>query len=355
MSGGRRPAFPTARVVFLVLDGLPASDVSAELTPNLVALAAEAGHAPGRARGLLPAATYPNHATFATGAVPSEHGLVANWLPVEGTIRRADDVGPRVRTLFDACAAAGVRSALVAGDQCLVGVMGGGKAATHWPPDGHPPPGAALDAHGYLTDDETRPHLLEALAGEAPLVLAQLNGPDTAGHVHGPGAPETRDAARVADAAVGEMRAELGSAWRDTVLVVVSDHAMEPVTNPDPIELHRHAPDGLVCIPGGSAAVVHGRDPEAGAWIGAVPGVDGHQPLTDTARIVNASPGRYFGFADLVPFEPGTHGGPRTLDQVAVVGGGHPAARALAADVARGDWHATHWAPALAELIGVPW
>jgi len=340
--------------VFLVLDGLPAADVSLELTPNLVALAAETGQVPGRARGVLPAATYPNHATFSTGAVPADHGIVANWLPVDGAIRRADDVGPKVPTIFDACAAAGVETAFVAGDQCLVRVMHGDKAAAHWPPEGQVPDGAALDAHGYLTDRDARTHLLDALAGRARLVVAQLNGTDTAGHVYGPGSPGARDATRAADAAVGEARAELAPAWRDTVFVVVSDHAMEPVTNPEPIELHRHAPDGLICLPEGSAAVVHGNDPEEGAWLSAVPGVAGHQSLAETVRVANASPGRYFGFADFMRFEPGTHGGPRTLEQLAVVGGGHPAAHALAADVAGGDWDATRWAPVLADLVGAP-
>ena len=47
-------------------------------------------------------------------------------------------------------AAADRRSALVVGDQELVGVMGGRAASDHWPLDGVVPEGAVLDAHGYL-------------------------------------------------------------------------------------------------------------------------------------------------------------------------------------------------------------
>ena len=91
----------------------------------LTALRAAAGVHPGRARAVMTAATYPNHATFATGdgsaRARDRHQLRAA-APVGFT--PAWELGPAVPTLFDACRAAGRSSAAVVGDQCLIGVMG---------------------------------------------------------------------------------------------------------------------------------------------------------------------------------------------------------------------------------------
>ena len=62
------------KVVFTVLDALPARHVGTQHTPVLTALAQEVGVAPGRARAVMTAATYPNHATFATGDGPASTG-----------------------------------------------------------------------------------------------------------------------------------------------------------------------------------------------------------------------------------------------------------------------------------------
>src|SRR6476619_4552439 len=91
------------KVVLLVLDAQPHRHVSAEVTPVLAGLVAEGGAAPSGGRAVLTSATYPNHASFATGTDAVGHGLYANHVVRDGRVRRAYDVGPSAPTLFDAC------------------------------------------------------------------------------------------------------------------------------------------------------------------------------------------------------------------------------------------------------------
>ena len=59
-----------------------------------------------------------------------------------------------------------------------------------------------------------------------------------------------------------------------------------------------------------------------------------------------------FGFTG-TPTRLGTHGGPRTRAQVAVVTGGHPVVESLARTVAATPVAAADWAPTIASLLGV--
>jgi len=111
-----------ARVVFVIVDALAHRHVNESTTPTLHALAQEGGSALGRA--VMTSATYPNHATFATGALPLDHGVVANWIVHEGRARPSYDIGPATPTIFDACRTAGRSSAAVLGDQNLIAIMG---------------------------------------------------------------------------------------------------------------------------------------------------------------------------------------------------------------------------------------
>ncbi len=95
----------------------------------------------------------------------------------------------------------------------------------------------------------------------------------------------------------------------------------------------------------------------ARAWLTSVEGVEGTAPFhaADTdleCCLVWSEPGRVFGFAEM-PTELGTHGGPRTRTQVAVVTGGHPLVEPLAGAVATTRVGAADWAPTIATLLGV--
>ncbi len=347
------------KVVFTVLDSLPARHVGTQHTPVLTALAQEAGVSPGRALAVMTAATYPNHATFATGTGPREHGIATNYVPRTGGFTPAWEIGPAVPTLFDACRAAGRSTAAVVGDQCLIGVMGARTADSHWPPNGEIPVDARRDAHDYIDDVDTVVELLAAVDARPDLVVSQLNAPDTAAHVHGPDSDAAFAAYHETDARLATVRDHLD--WNDTVWIVVSDHDQETVVNREPIDLRpafAHRGVDLFALPEGSATVVCG-DGAIGAaqWLPAVEGVEGTAPfhLADPdleACLAWCVPGRTFGFTEL-PTEPGTHGGPRTRTQVAVVTGGHPLAARVARTAASRPVSAADWAPTIATLLGL--
>ncbi|MEY2451562.1 MAG: hypothetical protein QOD92_1136 [Acidimicrobiaceae bacterium] len=346
-----------ARVVFLIIDALPPRHVTPKLMPALSALGDEGGSSVGRA--VMTSATYPNHATFATGVDPLVHGLVANWIVAGGQPRPAQDVGPSVATIFDACRGAGRSSAAIVGDQHLIQVMGAHTADEHWPPDGVLPDDVVRDGHGYAADHEVLPRLLRVLDGDRPdLVVGHLNEPDTAAHVYGPDSEGAFESYRAADASIASIVEALRPTWSDTVLIVVSDHDQEEVDQE--IALHRAAATAglpLLCLPEGTAAIVWGEDETNGAWLDRIEGVAGHRQLWPEARLVWSEP-RY-SFRPPAPFRQevadlGAHGGVRTRAQVAVVAGGDQHAIALAGSLnERPQIEATEWAPTVAELLNI--
>jgi hypothetical protein len=340
------------RVAFVVLDGLPAEVAGPEVTPVLHQWCRASGTSTRSVPAVLPASTYPNHATFVTGVAPPLHGIVGNYVRQKrGPLRPASDVGPRVPTIFDAVAAAGRTSVVVVGDQDLVGVMGARAADAHWPPDGVVPSGVPLDAHGYIDDDATQPHLLDALAGAADLVVGQLNAPDTAGHVLGPDG--ARDVYRATDARLTEVRAAIEARADDTVTIVVSDHSMEPVIDPRPVDLTDALEgNGLSWFPEGSAALVYGAHRDVAGALAGVEGVAGVRQLAPELHVVWGAPGRWLCFAG-IDGEAGMHGSPRTATQLAAVVGTPGVVRELDARVASPWFDATSWYGALRSLLEV--
>jgi len=347
-----------ARVVFVIIDALAHRHVNATTTPTLHGLASEGGSALGRA--VMTSATYPNHATFATGALPLEHGVVANWIVHEGRAGPSYDIGPATPTIFDACRAAGRSSVAVVGDQHLVAIMGATRADRHWPPNGVLTDDIARDGHGYAANDEVLPRILDVIDGDRPdLFVAHINEPDTEAHIHGPDSADAIASYRAADDCLAAIVEALRPTWDDTVLMVVSDHDQEEVDD-NPIDLYEPVAAAglpLIPIPEGSAAIVWGEDESNGAWLDAIDGVTGHRELAAGIRLVACTPRRWFsppaGFMS-GPADRGTHGGERTRAQVAVVAGGHPGASALARTLnERGSIDATEWAPAMAQALGV--
>jgi arylsulfatase A-like enzyme len=341
------------RVLFIVIDGLSPRHVTDRGMPALAARAREGGWCPAGGIGVLPTLTYPNHATFVTGVPPSRHGIVANEIPTpEGSIP-AWDLGPSTPTLFDVMRAADRPCAAVFGDNHLVGVTGAIGATFLWP-DGAFADGVALDVLGYARDTETAARVIEAVNGDAELVVAQLNEPDTAAHIFGPDSPEALALYGRSDAHLGTIIESLRVQWDDWVAIVVSDHSQEAVTEPVPVDLHvaaaeRHL-DGQV-TDDGAVAVVSGQMARHPRWMSAVPGVEGIRRLSDEAVLVWAQPGRWFSPV-MLPVR-GVHGSPRTAAQVAVVTGGHPGAKRVGAEIARRRPTAAGWAPTIAGLLGV--
>ena len=210
-------------------------------------------------------------------------------------------------------------------DQDLIGVMGARSADEHWPPDGVVPEGAPVDAHGYLDDDATMPHLLDALARDAELVVGHLNAPDTAGHVLGPDG--ARDVYRATDARLAAIREVLEARDDPTITIIVSDHSMEPVVERRPVDLSDALEgSGLTWFPEGSAAMVYGEHEDLGRLLTDVEGIDGVRQLAPDLHVVWGEQGRWLCFAG-IDGEAGMHGSPRTASQLAAVVGTHPAVR----------------------------
>jgi hypothetical protein len=118
----------------VVIDAMPHRHVGPASTPNLWRQAADGGRAPMGALSLPVSVTYSNHAAFVTGVDPVVTGVHGNhtwnadaWMP-------SPKSGPGATTLFERVGAAGGRSAIVAGDQKLIGQMGGSRADEVWPP-----------------------------------------------------------------------------------------------------------------------------------------------------------------------------------------------------------------------------
>lgn len=332
-----------------VIDGLPHRHVTPDVTPRLWGLACEGGRAERGGLAVMAAATYPNHRSFATGLGPSGHGVLVN----------ADRHAPtEVPTLFSMCRRAGVSIEAVLGDHELVGVMGAADADHHWPPQGVLPEGTPVDEYGYPTDGIVLEHLLEALERDPEVLVVQLNDPDTAAHLHGPDAPAAHDRFRATDAALGRLVDALRPAWDDTIVMVVSDHDQETVTEPEPIDLAADAEAAGVRVEvhdEGSAALVHGG-PEVGRWLAHHPDVEGRTALRHRdgeAWLAWSPPGRWFGRREWAGALRGVHGSPRTQTQVAVVGGGHPAVVAMAASLRTSVPHVSDWAPTIAALVGL--
>ena len=269
------------KVLFLVFDGLSPRHVDEEVMPVLASLARDGGWCRPGAVGVLPSSTYPNHATFVTGVAPTVHGLVANEIPGDDGPVPSWKLGPRVPTLFDAMSAAGRSSAAVFGDHHLVGATGADRAAFCWPRGEHTGT-VARDILGYAKDRETAPVVVDACRQGAELVFAQFNQPDTAAHLFGPDSMEALAQYGRSDSHLGAVVEPLRDEWGEWVVIIVSDHSQETVTEPEPIDLHgpahRLGLEGLV-LDDGAAAVAGGplaRDTE---WMSVIPGVESTQRI----------------------------------------------------------------------------
>ncbi len=266
------------RVLLLVLDGVSPRHVNDDAMPVLTSLARTGGWRPEGGLGVMPTSTYPNHATFVTGVAPDGHGIVANKVPTPDGPVPSWELGPSSPTIFDAMCAAGRRSAAVFGDHHLVGVTGARAADSVWPDDGFAD-GVDLDVLGYAKDRETTARVLEAVGGDAELVVAQLNEPDTDAHIFGPDSPEALRRYGRTDALLGSLTEALRREWSSWVVIVVSDHSQEAVVEPEPIDLRAAAGrlglDGLV-IDDGAVAVASGEMARDDGWMTDVPGVEGH-------------------------------------------------------------------------------
>ncbi len=356
------------RIVLVVIDALPHRHVGHDTTPHLWSVAERGAIAPTGGCSTPVSVTYANHAALITGAPPSQTWVHGNhtwdgvaWSP-------APKLGPRARTLFDDVAAMGGTSAFVAGDHKLVHQMGATNATHHWPPDGRIPDDAPRCIYRYAADEAVLDAATELVAHQPlpDLAVIHLNEPDTAAHHFGPDSADALGRYRATDAVFGEFLELLRPRWDDTVLIVVSDHDQEEIT--DQIEASGGRAgvelaakfadfDGVAVAHEGTGALIH-VDPRADsaavqAAALALDGVEGVDLLDHDGpgRVLLAwtEPGRSFG---TMPVDlRGQHGSPRCRTQVAVVGGGHAAAGDLGQRVVDAPPSVLDWAPAIRSLL----
>ena len=334
------------RVVLIVID--------ATRTPNIWRQVQTGGRAPEGGVSLPMSVTYANHAAFVTGVDPSISGVYGNhaWIDGEGWVK-APKAGPRATTLFDRVKAAGGRSVIVVGDHKLIGQMGGASADESWPPNGWIPEGTARCEFGYPADAA----VVEAarqIGLDADFVVLHLNQPDTTSHLYGPDSPEALAQYAATDAAYGELIGLLDDGWDHTVVITLSDHDQETVTDHTSVPVvEALAPFGELSVVGeGTAALIHGSldDVSLGFALG-VPGVGGVERLSDDVWMVWTVPGRVFD-ESAIPLG-GQHGSPRCRTQLAVVSGGHDRVPELCEWVSRSRPSALDWAPMIADLLGL--
>ena len=352
-----------ARVVLLGVDGCPIHLVSPDVTPTLWRLREAA---PGQSGALsldgrtpLPSSTYPCFGTLLTGCLPERHRVRTTAFRPDAVPGWAGEARVAVPTVFDACRAAGLRSAAVSGDHLLLSVLNAGAADSTWPPGGAVPPGVTCDAHGYVTNEGLRSHVLAAASDpEIDFLFGQINEGDTLGHDLGPDDPSTRACYAGADRLIGDILDARRSSWDETLVVIVSDHGMEPRTTRPPIDLLKTpsvAPLVADALGDGGSALVRLRDGvaahDAGRALEAVPGVSGWAGADDGLIIAAAQPGWIFAAPRLRAR--GYHGGPATARTFAAVTGGHPAATAVARTLTNYAPHLADWAPTIAYALGI--
>jgi hypothetical protein len=324
-------------ILLIVIDGLGARSVTPEVMPTLTRWADGGMVRPKGATSVMCSSTYPNFASIITGRLPVEHGILTNQVVIDGVAKPASDIGARTGTFLDqGCE-------VVVGDQHLIGVMAAQTAGRHWPPDGLIPGGVELDLFGYVADGEIATRVLEALDRRPELIFAQLNGPDTVAHVHGPDSEEAIESYRALDSSLGLIG--LGIRWDRDLVLVTSDHDQETVDPSRRIDLHGVARDrglDVTIVDEGTAAMVTGPDAVRPTWIEGIQGIAGWDQVATGIVLVFSIPGWWFADPD-VPDLRGGHGGPRTRATVAVAAGSESLLSPIASQISSARLGAEGW------------
>lgn len=217
------------------IDGFRPDYLTRGVTPVLSRLATEGVAA--SMRPSFPTKTFPNHWAIITGDRPDRSGIVANNMedesrPKDKFTMASDDPywWNEAEPIWVTAEKAGVRTAT----QFWPGsnVAWGGTRAADWP---------------YAISGGTRPHdwaqyneaitpaqridgvidLLRRPAASRPHFLTlYFEAVDTAGHMHGPDAPQTMAAVADVDAYIGALLAKLTALGQPANLVILSDHGM---------------------------------------------------------------------------------------------------------------------------------
>ncbi len=211
-------------VILISIDGFRPDYLNRGVAPVLSRLAAQGAR--GVMRPSFPSKTFPNHYTLVTGLRPDRHGVVENAMEdpaIPGVVFKMSNAeAVRDRRWWDQ------------GEPIWVTAERAGipTATMFWPGSEAPIRGVrptysrAFDQ--TLASDARVDQLLAWL--DAPVrpgfATLYLDIVDTAGHQHGPEAPELNAAVAIADAAMDRLVAGLKARGIAANLVVVADHGM---------------------------------------------------------------------------------------------------------------------------------
>jgi len=261
-------------VILLSFDGVRHDYLARDALPAFERMAREGARAEALVP-VFPSTTFPNHVALATGTYADRHGIVANKF-FDAKLGNFD-YGNDARFLeAEPLWAAAERQGVPAAVFFWVG------SETDWHGVGARYRKAPFD--GLLGDPKKVAQILAWLdlpEAERPgLVMAWWHGADQAGHAHGPEASDTREALRAQDRVLAMLLAGLDAreAWRETTLLIVSDHGMTTYTKTvDVGELLAEAGVRARVIHSMATAQVHLKQPEQAARVvsvlRAVPGL----------------------------------------------------------------------------------
>ncbi len=236
-------------VILVSIDGFRPDYLDRGATPTLSRLAREGVR--GSMRPGFPSVTFPNHYALVTGKSPDHNGIVHN--------RMEDAARPGVTFSMAPAVASDDYWWSDATPLWVSAERQGVRTATMFWPGSDYALGGVRPSKWRLFD--------ESLTGFArvDLLLSWLDGPsadrprfmtlyfdivDTAGHAHGPDAPETTSAAAEVDAAIARLLAGLDARGlrASANIVIVADHGMAAISADRMIDLDALAGAGAIRV-----------------------------------------------------------------------------------------------------------
>jgi predicted AlkP superfamily pyrophosphatase or phosphodiesterase len=214
-----RPEVP--RVLLVSVDGLSPRFMGPEATPVLERLARE-GLRARTARTVVPSITMTSHTSMITGTLPAVHRVLWNTYQPGRTIDTP--------TLFDTCAAEGLRCGLMAGKRKFAHFAEGEPGVSRW-------------VYGENADAVIAAALAYVRKGAPDFVMVHLAEVDLSGHRDGWGSEAQRRTITEIDAKIGGLvEAAAAAGPRPLRVLVTSDHGGHGDT-------HGTASDDDVLIP----------------------------------------------------------------------------------------------------------
>jgi hypothetical protein len=248
------PVWAAAPHVLVVsVDGLSWSTMRSErkALPHLDRIASNGVH--GSLRPVFPTMTWPMHATFATGALPAQHGVVGNRFVERTTAKLVEtwqlpsQEALRVPAMWDLARAKNLKTAALlwpatsraAIDWNLPEVYGQQEFEAAASPgmlselarSGLPVEELRRLGHEelFLLDSFTRDAAVHLIRTKQPaLLLVHLLSHDTAQHGYGPGSRPAAWTLDLVDRLLGDLLAAYGAKLGETDVLVVSDHGFQP-------------------------------------------------------------------------------------------------------------------------------